>query len=81
MEKVQKFERVNPTLVTRQRVKEIRDSLPKTWRKVFISKYPEYNNHEGLTLIKNVHLLRTTDLRVTEILEEIAQEYNQRKAG
>lgn len=58
-----------------ERVKEAINKLPKGWRSVVCFEYPEYDNEKGKQLLNNVAKGNTADLRVTEILEHLAQEY------
>ena len=56
----------------KERIKTIKSKLPRDYRKVVKKMYPEYNTIEGMDLLNNVVALRSTDLRLCEILERIA---------
>ena len=64
--------RQDPSRHYKKRVAAIKDKLPRIYRRILFEHYPEYNCHEGLTLLSNVICLRGSDVRLTEILERIA---------
>ncbi len=63
----------------RNRIKQIKYHLPKNYSKMLRQKYPEYQTSEGINLVKNVVGLRSTDVKITEILEEIVTEFLENK--
>ena len=64
--------RVPPTDY-KKRVKAIKNSLPRAYRKIVFQHYPEYNSSDqNRRLLNSVMNLRTADVRLTEILESIA---------
>ena len=66
--------RKSPNAFCRAEVKAIKHKLPYNVREIIYKRYPEYNTGVGAYLINNVLTGRTTDLRLTEILKEIANE-------
>jgi len=56
----------------RSRIEAIKNKLPKNYRSIIISKYPQYDSYSGTSLINNVMNLKSTDEALTEILEKIA---------
>lgn len=63
--------RVSPIQDLKNRVSEIRDDLPVSYRKIIYQHYAKYNTKAGRRLIANVVDLRSTDVALTEILEKI----------
>lgn len=61
-------------LNVKERVKLIKQKLPKHIKKIIITNYPEYNSVEGCNLINNVLALKSPDLRLCEILEKIVSD-------
>lgn len=76
-----KFKKVNPTHYARKKVKEALEVLPARWRTLFLWKHPEYDNPEGKAFINRVANSNTADLRVANLLEEIAREYKQKQSA
>lgn len=74
MNKLQ-FKRKNPTQDARDRVEKAVEHFPRFWRDRFLEKHPEYNNRKGLNLLRNVYGLRTADATLTELFEELAEEF------
>lgn len=58
----------------KERVAAVKQRLPKNWRKLVFEKMPEFNTHSGSTLLTNVLAGRSTDYRITAILESIVEE-------
>lgn len=54
--------------VLKQRVQAL-GKLPKGWLREFVIKHTEYNNYDGIILVQNVANLRSSDKRITELLE------------
>lgn len=69
---VKNFKRVSPSAAFIKRVKSAKVDLPKDYKKIIYTNYPEYNTHEGSVLVQNVVACRTADVVLTEILEKIA---------
>lgn len=61
------------------RIKACKDSLPNNWRQRIIIIAPEYDSLKGARLMDNVYKLRSSDLRLTELIEKIVEEINQKK--
>lgn len=61
----------------RARVSNAKELLPKNWRKRLVTKYPMYDKLEFASLLDNIYFLRSTDVSLTNILEEIAREYQE----
>jgi hypothetical protein len=61
------------------RVATAKNSLPKDWRKILVEKYPEYDSLEMAEFLTRVHSIRTADLAITIILEEIAAQQRKEK--
>lgn len=57
----------------RNRVKVIKDRLPRNYRKVLYTNFPELNTHEGKVLINNVMSFQKTHVGITEALEQIVK--------
>lgn len=65
--------RKDPTSVYKERAKAAANSLPRNYRDILLSNYPEYNNEEGRKLISRVVFGNSADIVLTEILEKIAK--------
>ena len=65
--------RVDPGKACKKRVADIKPILPRSYRQILFSNYPEYQQHYGAQLLNNVMNLRAADMRLTEILEKIAK--------
>ncbi len=63
----------------KSRIKACKDSLPNNWRQKIILLAPEYDSLKGARLMDNVYKLRSSDLRLTELIEKIAIESKQYK--
>lgn len=61
-----------PTQHYRERVRVIKDKLPRNYRKIIYSHYPELKTEEGKTLIDCTLQLVRTHRQLTEVLEDIA---------
>jgi hypothetical protein len=55
--------------------------MPKNYRMLLIEKYPEYNTVSGGELVRNVLRLRSADVLLTERLEEIVKEWEEKQEG
>jgi hypothetical protein len=60
--------------VLKNRIKACKKSLPNNWRQQIILLAPEYDSLRGARLMDNVFKLRSSDLRLTELIEKIAFE-------
>ena len=58
--------------ILKNRVKEYKKNLPNNWRQQIIYHAPEYDSLKGARLMDNVFKLRSSDLRLTELIEQIA---------
>jgi hypothetical protein len=58
------------------RIKVCKKSLPNNWRQQIIVLAPEYDSLKGARLMDNVFKLRSSDLRLTELIEQIATDFN-----
>ena len=58
--------------ILKSRVKECKTELPNNWRQQIIIIAPEYDSLKGARLMDNVFKLRSSDLRLTELIELIA---------
>ncbi len=61
----------------KERLKRILRTLPENWKTILFEKHPEYNNYKGVTLIANIIYFRSSDATLTQILEDIANEYQE----
>lgn len=57
----------------RERVKRIKDKLPRNYRKILYSHFPELKTVQGRDLIDNVLQGLKSHIQLTEILEQIAR--------
>lgn len=73
-EETKKPLRQSPNELCKERVKAVRNLLPKNAREIIYKKYPQYNNAEGVKLIDNVLHGASSDVFLTQVLEEIAAE-------
>ena len=64
-------------VLLKNRVAIAKKNLPKNWRKMVFEKMPELNTHSGSTLLTNVLAGRSSDYRITEVLESIVEVVNQ----
>jgi len=64
--------RVDPGKACKDRVKKIKMYLPISYKQIILENFPEYETEKGHNLITYVINLRAADLRLTEILEQIA---------
>lgn len=64
--------RQSPNDMYRARVEKVKPFLPKNFREIIFEKFPEYNTSSNSNLIMNVLAGRSSDVRLTEILEQIA---------
>lgn len=59
--------------ILKNRIKACKNFLPNNWRQQIISLAPEYDSLKGARLMDNVFKLRSSDLRLTELIEEIVK--------
>jgi hypothetical protein len=67
--------RVSPNDHYKQRVKEAKKFLPANVRDMVYEKFPQYATVEGIQLLNNVLSGSSSDVLLTEILEQISQQY------
>ena len=58
--------------ILKNRIKLCKKNLPNNWRQHIILLAPEYDSLKGARLMDNVFKLRSSDLRLTELIEKIA---------
>jgi hypothetical protein len=58
--------------ILKNRVEVCKKNLPNNWRQQIIIIAPEYDSLKGARLMDNVFKLRSSDLRLTELIEQIA---------
>lgn len=61
-----------PSQACKARVKAVRDKLPRTWREIFFSHYPNWREGALRRLLENVFAMNSANIQVTEVLEGIA---------
>ena len=59
--------------ILKNRIKACKNLLPNNWRQQIITIAPEYDSLKGARLMDNVFKLRSSDLRLTELIEEIVR--------
>ncbi|MCU0467662.1 MAG: hypothetical protein MUF58_03600 [Arcicella sp.] len=57
--------------ILKNRIKACKPFLPNNWRQKIIKIAPEYDSLKGARLMDNVFKLRSSDLRLTELIEQI----------
>ena len=57
--------------ILKNRIKACKNFLPNNWRQQIINIAPEYDSLKGARLMDNVFKLRSSDLRLTELIEEM----------
>lgn len=57
--------------ILKNRVRVCKKNLPNNWRQQIIVIAPEYDSLKGARLMDNVFKLRSSDLRLTELIEQI----------
>ena len=57
--------------ILKNRIKACKNFLPNNWRQQIINIAPEYDSLKGARLMDNVFKLRSSDLRLTELIEQI----------
>jgi hypothetical protein len=62
------------TDILKNRVEECKILLPNNWRQKIIAFAPEYDSLKGARLMDNVYKLRSSDLKLTELMEQISSE-------
>ena len=58
--------------ILKNRIKLCKEILPNNWRQQIIVLAPEYDSLKGARLMDNVFKLRSSDLKLTELIEQIA---------
>ena len=58
--------------ILKNRIKVCKRVLPNNWRQQIIVIAPEYDSLKGARLMDNVFKLRSSDLKLTELIEQIA---------
>jgi hypothetical protein len=59
--------------ILKNRIKACKNLLPNNWRQQIINVAPEYDSLKGARLMDNVFKLRSSDLRLTELIEQIVK--------
>jgi hypothetical protein len=59
--------------ILKNRIKACKNLLPNNWRQQIINIAPEYDSLKGARLMDNVFKLRSSDLRLTELIEQIVK--------
>lgn len=72
--------RVSPNEHYKKRVKDIKHLLPKNVREIVFASYPKYLTLDGIQLLNNVLTGSSSDVLLTQILEQVAQNYQIEKA-
>jgi hypothetical protein len=67
--------RVAPKDDCSRRIMAVKPLLPKGYKTTLFENYPEYNTAKGSALVNNVLRLNSTDMRITEILEQLAADH------
>lgn len=57
--------------ILKSRIRVCKKRLPNNWRQLVIRLAPEYDSLKGARLMDNVFKLRSSDLRLTEMIEQI----------
>lgn len=65
--------------ILKQRVSSCKKILPTNWRQRIIKLAPEYDSLRGARLMDNVFKLRSSDLTLTELMEFVANAYQEEK--
>lgn len=60
--------------ILKNRIKLCKMILPNNWRQQIIVLAPEYDSLKGARLMDNVFKLRSSDLKLTELIEQIASD-------
>lgn len=64
---------LTPSRVYKNRVEAVKKNLPRAWREIFFSNYPNYKTDTYLNKrLENVFSTRAACVEITEILEGIA---------
>lgn len=61
--------------ILKNRIRICKKLLPNNRRQLVINLAPEYDSLKGARLMDNVFKLRSSDLRLTELIEEIVKKY------
>jgi hypothetical protein len=61
--------------ILKSRIKACKEFLPNNWRQQIIIFAPEYDSLKGARLMDNVFKLRSSDLRLTELIEKIVVDF------
>ncbi len=74
MERI-KTKRINPEIENlRVRVSNAVGKLPRGWKNKFFEKHPEFDNNKGIALLNRVIYLTSTDIAITEKIEELVED-------
>lgn len=65
--------------ILKNRIIDCKKILPNNWRQQIIIIAPEYDSLKGARLMDNVFKLRSSDLKLTELIEQIAADSVLRK--
>ncbi len=70
--------KVNPELTAlKKRMIEIRDRIPGNATEIFVERFPKYNNHKGISKLKNALNNCIVDEEIVAGFEAIAKEYQE----
>jgi len=61
--------------ILKNRIRICKKLLPKNWRQLIVILAPEYDSLKGARLMDNVFKLRSSDLRLTELIEQIVADH------
>jgi hypothetical protein len=59
--------------ILKSRINACKEFLPNNWRQQIILIAPEFDSLRGARLMDNVFKLRSSDLRLTELIEQIVE--------
>lgn len=59
--------------ILKNRIKACKNLLPNNWRQQIVHIAPEYDSLKGARLMDNVFKLRSSDLRLTDLMEQIVK--------
>jgi hypothetical protein len=71
---------INPIEELKKRISVLKPNLPANYRTIFFEENPQYDNHKGVALLNNVLYLKSTDVFITDALEEIVERKNKMRA-
>jgi len=61
--------------ILKNRIRICKKLLPNNWRQLIVILAPEYDSLKGARLMDNVFKLRSSDLRLTELIEQIVADH------